>query len=290
MPSPYNLTGLVKKEKRYCFAHHVNADIWEGKYRGIFVVVKVLRCLPVDNSVQHRLAREIEAWTALNHPNITPFFGICFDFDSPGVPSLIAPYYRNGNILNYTKQNPEVDKLSLITQVANALSHLHSQSIIHGNVNGTNVLVNDNLEASLTDFGISRILQKASSFKAFDMPGSFEEITTPTTLRGWRWKARELMMPSDENGPYKFEATKAVDVWAFAMTVIEIFTGRIPFWYIRSDTKVIYTVMTGGRPERSHYSQINTNIWETLKGCWDQDPAHRPSMEEVMQFFVSVSS
>jgi hypothetical protein len=37
MPSPFNLTGLVEKEERYCFAHRVNADIWEGKYRGILV-------------------------------------------------------------------------------------------------------------------------------------------------------------------------------------------------------------------------------------------------------------
>jgi serine/threonine protein kinase len=86
------------------------------------------------------------------------------------------------------------------------------------------VLVNDNLEASLTDFGISHILQRASSFTAFDMPGSFEEITTPTTLRGWRWKARELMMSSDENGRYISGASKAIDVWAFAMTVIEVRT------------------------------------------------------------------
>ncbi|KIM71468.1 hypothetical protein PILCRDRAFT_830315 [Piloderma croceum F 1598] len=288
MPSLFNLTGLVEKEKRYCFAHRVNADIWEGKYRGMLVVVKELRCLPVDSSVQQRLVREIEAWTAVNHPNITPFFGICFDFNSPGVPSLIVPYYRHGNILNYTKQNPNVNKLSLITQVADALSHLHSQSIIHGNVSGANVLVNDNLEASLTDFGISRILQRASRFTAFDMRVSFEEITTPTTLREWRWKARELMMPSGEHKRYI--SGEAVDVWAFAMTVIEIFTGRIPFWYIRSDTKVIYTVMTGGRPERSHYSQINSNIWETLERCWDQDADYRPSMEQVMQIFMSISS
>lgn len=37
MPSLFNLTGLVEKEKRYCFAHGVNADIWEGKYRGMLV-------------------------------------------------------------------------------------------------------------------------------------------------------------------------------------------------------------------------------------------------------------
>jgi serine/threonine protein kinase len=84
------------------------------------------------------------------------------------------------------------------------------------------VLVNDNLEACLTDFGISRILQKASSFTAFDVPGSFEEITTPTTIREWRWKARELMVPSDGNEQYISRG--AVDVWAFAMTVIEVCT------------------------------------------------------------------
>jgi hypothetical protein len=37
MPSLFNLTGLVEKEKHHCFAHRVNADIWEGRYRGMLV-------------------------------------------------------------------------------------------------------------------------------------------------------------------------------------------------------------------------------------------------------------
>lgn len=90
-----------------------------------------------------------------------------------------------------------------ITQVALAMSYLHKQGIVHGDLKSTNILMNDRLEASLTDFGISRILEMSG-------------FTTKTMSVTWRYAAPELL---DNEEP---RVTAATDVWAFAMTVLEV--------------------------------------------------------------------
>jgi serine/threonine protein kinase len=233
----------------------------------------------------------MKATTTVNHPNIAPFLGISFDFDIPDVPCLVTPYYRHGNIISYTRENPDANKLPLITQVADALSYLHNHSIIHGEIHGANVLVNDDLEACLTDFGISRDLQRASSFPELKSPPFFEGISTPLTIEAWRWKSPELMTTLlDENGLPVSQVTTGTDVWAFAMTVVEILTGRIPFSDIRNDAKVVLAVMKGHHPEQPHCPQINDKIWETLESCWDLSATKRPSMAMLSRFFALQST
>ena len=101
--------------------------------------------------------RELTVQAPIDHTHIIPLFGVSFDFDRPSTPCLVSPYYRNGNITTYLKKHPGVDKvvlvghkssqskesaqkLSQITQVASALSYLHSRSIIHGDLKGVSIL------------------------------------------------------------------------------------------------------------------------------------------------------
>lgn len=74
---------------------------------------------------------------------------------------------------------------------------------MHGDLKSTNILMNDRLEASLTDFGLSRILEMSG-------------FTTKTMSVTWRYAAPELL---DNEEP---RVTAATDVWAFAMTVLEV--------------------------------------------------------------------
>src|SRR5882762_6287213 len=107
-----------------------------------------------------RLLREISVWSRVRDQNVTPFFGVSFDFDRPSAPCLVSPYYQNGNIISYLKKQPAVDKLALVSymiksiegipysispqlaQVASGLSYLHSLSIVHGDLKGVSILQN----------------------------------------------------------------------------------------------------------------------------------------------------
>lgn len=59
--------------------------------------------------------REAKLWSQLDHPNITPLYGICFDLGAGSAPCLVAPYFSNGNVAKYVKENQEVDRMRLVS-------------------------------------------------------------------------------------------------------------------------------------------------------------------------------
>jgi serine/threonine protein kinase len=191
------------------------------------------------------------------------------------MPCLVSPFYRHGNITSYLKKHPGVNKLALITQVASGLSYLHSQFIVHGDLKGSNILINDNGEASLTDFGLSIILQTSG-------------FTTKTASGTMRYMAPELYSICDEENEDPIpRVTMATDVWAFAMTIIEIFTESIPFSHTANDASIILYVKAGGRPKRDGCPSVNDQIWSVLERCWDVEASRRPSTNTLSRFFGS---
>jgi hypothetical protein len=113
--------------------------------------------------------------------------------------------------------------------------------------------------------------------------------------------ARELVSNSEtgKEQPDPQPTTEA-DVWAFALTGIEvgylylaccpwqadtnglqIFTNSIPFSYIKRDIDVIFHILDGGRPDRARCLEIRDDIWRMLETCWDDDPNRRPRMGSI---------
>jgi len=125
--------------------------------------------------------------------------------------------------------------------------------------------VNDEREARIADFGLSRILGESG-------------FTTKSVGGTYRWMAPELLAHRGESVP---QVTMASDVWAFGMTVLEILTGRLPFVQLEYHLAVIHFVAEGGRPTQERYPEINDNIWSELERCWHTDPTRRPSMEAL---------
>lgn len=263
-----DLTGQVMRTESDYFAYGGSADVWKGKWvntsgQVIEVAIKVPKFIP-----QRRVLREIEIWSKIQHPNITPFLGQCRDFGRLGTTCLVIPYYQHGNIRRYLEKQPDVNRLALLTQVASALSFLHSQSIIYGDLKGSNILINDNGDVHLADFGLSCIM------------GSSELTTKAAAAGTYRYMAPELFNEIAKT-------TQATDVWAFAMTAIEIFTGSMPFSNIINEASVIFSVMSGGRPKREFCLQIDEDIWAMLEKCWCAVPERRPEMDTVYHFLVA---
>jgi hypothetical protein len=69
-----------------------------------------------------------------DHEYISPIWPASVATAGHTVPAIATPYYGNGNIVNYVRLHPSVDRLDLVRQTAGALVHLHSKDIIHGNI------------------------------------------------------------------------------------------------------------------------------------------------------------
>jgi len=275
-----DLTGLVIRTENHCFAIGggsgiykavLNRDSSEGQELVALKVIHVRSPGDFEQKERH-FKREISVWNMVKHPNITPFLGILPGFEGSRLPCLVSPFYENGNVVDYLEHHPDARKLPLITQITRGLSYLHhSMSIIHGDLKGSNVLINYDGEASLTDFGLSRILD-ATGF------------TTKGSACTLRFTAPELYSRDDMPRP---RVTIATDVWAFAMTVIEIMSGDVPFSHF-NDPGVIVHVNSGGRPKREYYPEIDDGVWDVIQAYWVTQPNLRPTVAALLVFFESV--
>ena len=79
--------------------------------------------------------------------------------------------------------------------------------------------------------------------------------------------------------------SKPADVFAFAMVVVEVFTGKLPFEG-QKDEAVLLRILEGGRPEMPRNAQavgLTEEMWKLLEACWQQNPKKRPTMKEVVR-------
>ncbi|KAG8795259.1 hypothetical protein FRC12_016606 [Ceratobasidium sp. 428] len=135
---------------------------------------------------------------------------------------------------------------------------------IFGDLKAQNVLIGPDGVAKLTDFGLS-ILEKSQIL-----------FSTTSTVGGGsiRWMAPELIESLTDR-------TSAADVYALAMTFVEIFTDRVPFYQLTDDVKVMYAVLykraTPDQPKRLQVgSLLHREWWLLLSRCWSRQPETRP--------------
>ena len=100
--------------------------------------------------LSQKLLREAKVWSQLDHPNITPFYGVCFDLGLLSAPCLISPYFKHGNVTKYLERHLNANRMQLVSifcmemsslynlaqvhQVAAGLAYLHAHGIIHGDM------------------------------------------------------------------------------------------------------------------------------------------------------------
>jgi len=274
--SPYkDLKGQVTKADVY-FAWGAYSDVYKGEWNDpstgkvVPVAVKFLRgahTTQLLEKVKRYLNRETRVWHALSHPNVVPFLGVCSDIGPS--PAMISPLYNNGHVCAYLNTHKNKDPQAFVIGVARGLKYLHLSSVIHGDIKGNNILVDDDGSPRLCDFGRSKL----ADIRGF----------TASTFAGCiRYLAPELLTTENDDTPI---LTYETDVYAFSMVSLEILSGREPFFNVSRETVITYKVQNGHRPERSKYRQgtFTDPMWELLVKCWDQAPAQRPTMESVVE-------
>ncbi|KAF9448420.1 kinase-like protein [Macrolepiota fuliginosa MF-IS2] len=271
---PYNdLKGHVGQDKGVHANHSGgHADIFIGYLTNtnntkVKVAIKVLRMTNDEEAVANvtkYLIRETVVWHRLNHPNILKFFGLDSSLGRFGCPALISPYCDNGTVNNYLKKHPDIDtRLYIIKGVSEGLQYLHRQEVIHGDLKPSNILIHDDGYPLLCDFGRSKILA-TSGF-------------TTKPIGACRYQPSELLQGHGPN--------KTTDVYAFAVTSYEIWTGIQPFHEIHQDSSIILSiVMKDARPEFPEHAPLGTEaLWELFEDCWKGTPEERLDIEVVVR-------
>ncbi|KAG8888793.1 hypothetical protein FRB98_006805 [Tulasnella sp. 332] len=199
----------------------------KGRWNHLTVAVKQM----TKETDQKTLLREIRIWSRLHHPHILPFLGASIAADPPFIVSLYMP---NGDVKTYLLKHPNTNRVQLVHEIALGMLYIHGQNIVHGDLKAVNVLIDDSLKARIADFGLSEIKQQATTIQAVQTSRDPSTVSVgPGTLR--------YMSPEALQGVI----TKASDVYAFAMTVYEIFTNTPPFRLVPD--AAIYNHISGKR-------------------------------------------
>ncbi|KAG8985118.1 hypothetical protein FRB90_004925 [Tulasnella sp. 427] len=171
-----------------------------------------------------RIRRETVIWKAAEHPNVLPFHGYQIADD---IPMLVSPWFKNGNLWSYLGLHAELNdfqRLKLLRGAARGLAHLHALEppICHGDIKPQNVIINDDLEAILCDFGISRVMTSL-------VGTGMTTFGTATGTHGYQ--AKELFEPESRT-------TDKSDVYAFGGLVLATMSRQRPSNTIRNSLKV----------------------------------------------------
>jgi len=272
------LTGHIVKTGEFYFAKGGFSEIFKGEWTDpdtgemVRVAIKILSGVHTDRNVlatvTTRLNRETRVWHSLSHENVMPFLGLCHGVGPS--PAMISRLYDNGDVHQYLKRKPQVDRLAIIIGVARGLQYLHSQKVVHGDFKGHNILIDDDGTPLVADFGRSKLIEHRG-------------FTTVTSAGSARQTAPELVIIDESEDPP--ELTQEADVYAFSMVVLEILTGKPPFFSARLDMTILFRVRSGGRPERKSYppTTLTDSMWALLVDCWDQVPQKRPDMGAVVR-------
>ncbi|NP_001238713.1 protein kinase family protein [Glycine max] len=187
-------------------------------YRGCLpdgkeLAVKILK--PSDD-VLKEFVLEIEIITTLNHKSLISLLGFCFE---DGNLLLVYDFLSRGSLeenLHGNKKNPLMfgwtERYKVAIGVAEALEYLHNndgQSVIHRDVKSSNVLLSEDFEPQLSDFGLAKWASTTSShIICTDVAGTFG------------YMAPEYFMYGKVNDK--------IDVYAFGVVLLELLSGRKP--------------------------------------------------------------
>ncbi|KAJ7145908.1 kinase-like domain-containing protein [Mycena epipterygia] len=247
------------------------SDIYKGSYDGQTVALKVMRTFHRGTALhafRSKFYQDALIWQRLCHPNILPLLGIDRESFSPSV-GMISPWMENGSVVQYFGKHGRGHVNKILIEIAQGLQYLHLHNIVHGDLRGANILINNEPRACLADFGLS--------FRS-DVPLEHP----PERAGGLRWMAPELIDPVSFG--CQFSLTKASDVYAFGCVVLELYTGKPPFTHL-SDVRAMFTIVGGKLPDRPTDTQpvITDALWELAIRCWGTNHATRPTIDKIVQ-------
>ncbi|KAG1857453.1 kinase-like domain-containing protein [Suillus subluteus] len=289
-PQPQDLTHYIMRTENYPLSLGGFSDVWKCKLdsfprNGIKmppqdVAVKALRVLsrnPKDmKQLIKKLRQEVFLWQQLKHSHILPLYGTTDRFGT--IPALVCPWMENGSLQQYLKIMwdeqfpPEMHRLfRLLSQVVLGLQYLHFKNIIHGDLMPFNVLIDENENALLADFGLSRLLG--------DHETSFFDSHGPGAIR---WAAPEIT-PLDPEKPDEeiSKPNKASDIYSFGCIMMQVLSGQSPYFDI-SETCIPVAKFKGTPPTRP--PGIADVHWCYIERCLSPRVGTRPLVDEVLEY------
>ena len=219
----HTLVGLVF-DHRYEVQQKIGvggmADVYRGKdtLLGRPVAIKILhQNFGSDQDFVARFKREAQAAGKLNHPNVVSMYDVGFD---QGFHYIVMEYVSGCTLKEYIQhhgaQVTVQEAVKITVAIAEGLEHAHMMGIVHCDVKPHNILITDSGRVKVTDFGIARAINSATT------------MMYTNSVMG----SAHYISPEQASGK---SINVSTDIYSLGVVLYELLTGEVPF---RGETPV----------------------------------------------------
>ncbi|MBM4763976.1 Stk1 family PASTA domain-containing Ser/Thr kinase [Bacillus sp. B15-48] len=220
------------------------------------VAVKMLRLdFANDEEFIRRFHREAQSATSLTNENIVSIYDVG---EEDGLYYIVMEYVAGQTLKQYIQQSapiPVEKALDIMKQLTSAIAHAHQNQIIHRDIKPHNILIDDEGNVKITDFGIAMALSATSITQTNSVLGSVHYLS-PEQARGGM-------------------ANHKSDIYSLGIVMFELLTGRLPF----SGESAVSIALKHLQSETPSIRRWNPNIPQSVENivltATAKDPFHR---------------
>ncbi|KAI0079916.1 Pkinase-domain-containing protein [Panus rudis PR-1116 ss-1] len=214
-------------------------------------------------SMLSALEREIELLKDLHHENIVQYLSSNFDDEYL---NIFLEYVPGGSVTSLLRNYGAFEEplvRNWVRQILTGLNYLHERDIIHRDIKGANMLVDNKGGIKISDFGISKKVEDNL------MPGN--RAHRPSLQGSVFWMAPEVVKQT--------AYTKKADIWSIGCLVVEMLTGEHP-WAQLTQMQAIFKIGSSAKPTLP--PDISPEAEDFLNRTFDLDHEARPSAADLL--------
>ena len=247
----------------------VEQGIWiDGDGNKIQVAVKSLSQKRIQSGMTDFL-KEASIMHSIDHDNIVRLYGVVLGTETYMLVTELAPLRSLLECLkNEALQDtfPVCQLCDFTIQIADGMSYLENKRMIHRDLAARNILVFDKDTVKVSDFGLSRALGVGSDYYQCNMDGNLKlpiAWCAPETINYLRF-------------------TSASDVWAYGVTLWEIFSyGQQP-WALLTGEQILAAVDLPEKERLELPDYCPVDIYDIMLKCWAHEPEDRPRFLDIL--------
>eukprot|EP01087_Luapelamoeba_hula_P003949 TRINITY_DN138_c0_g2_i1.p1 TRINITY_DN138_c0_g2~~TRINITY_DN138_c0_g2_i1.p1 ORF type:complete len:1696 (-),score=223.93 TRINITY_DN138_c0_g2_i1:132-5219(-) len=236
--------------------------VYKAKWKGVEVAAK--RFVKQKMSERHMLEfrAEVAFLSEMHHPNIVLFIGACVK--RPNL-CIVTEYVIQGSLKDVLSNKgiklAWATRMKIAKGAALGVFYLHSLNpvILHRDLKSSNILIDENWNAKVADFGFARVRQDNATMTRCGSPC----WTAPEIIQGKKYSEK-------------------ADVYSFGIILWEILTRQVPYKG-HNYMNVSLDVVNGVRPKLP--GNTPKDFAQLITRCWSGEHKKRPSMEKVVRYF-----